>query len=173
VRKNALLDAAESLLSEQGTQALTLAAVADRAGVSKGGLLYHFPTKEALVQALVARVIEDFDDLIGSYIDDTPGAYTRAYVRATFEILTGEARAYRRWSAIMAAATDPELAAPLNAAMRRWHGQSDPSDPDPAASAIVRLAAEGLWEVVSHAPGLYDDEQLAALERRMLALLDR
>ncbi|WP_033323864.1 TetR/AcrR family transcriptional regulator [Actinomadura atramentaria] len=173
MRKNVLLDAAESLLSEQGTQALTLAAVADRAGVSKGGLLYHFPTKEALVQALVSRVIEDFDDLIGSFIDDSPGSYTRAYVRATFEILTGEARAYRRWSAIMAAATDPELAAPLNAAMRRWHGHVDPTDPDPEGTALVRLAAEGLWEVVSHAPGLYEEKQFAALEARMLKLLER
>ncbi|WP_018655376.1 TetR/AcrR family transcriptional regulator [Actinomadura flavalba] len=169
--KNSLLDAAEALLSEQGTQALTLAAVAERAGVSKGGLLYHFPNKETLVGALVERVITDFDELIESFVDDTPGAYTRAYVRATFEILTGEARAYRRWSAIMAAATDPALAAPLNEAMRRWHGRTEPG-PDPLASAIVRLAAEGLWEVVSHAPGLYDEAQFTALRERMLRLLD-
>ncbi|MFC6934635.1 TetR family transcriptional regulator [Actinomadura yumaensis] len=37
MKKDALLDAAESVLFEQGTQALTLAAVADRAGVSKEG----------------------------------------------------------------------------------------------------------------------------------------
>ncbi|MFV2177895.1 TetR/AcrR family transcriptional regulator [Actinomadura sp. LOL_016] len=169
--KNALLDAAEAVLSEHGTQALTLTAVADRAGVSKGGLLYHFPSKEALVKAMVARVIEEFDDLIAEHDDGTPGAYTRAYVEATFEILTGEARAYRRWSAITAAAADPEQAEPLNVAMRRWHGRAEGEDADPVAAAVVRLAAEGLWEVVSHAPEVYDGEQLAALKRRLLALL--
>ncbi|MBE1534631.1 TetR/AcrR family transcriptional regulator [Actinomadura algeriensis] len=173
--KNALLDAAESVLSEHGTQALTLNAVADRAGVSKGGLLYHFPSKEALVKAMVARVIEEFDVLIGAHLaahdDGTPGAYSRAYVEATFEILTGEARAYRRWSAITAAATDPEQAEPLNEAMRRWHGRAPGEDADPVAATVVRLAAEGLWEVVSHAPELYDEEQLAALKRRLLDLL--
>ncbi|WP_131738601.1 TetR/AcrR family transcriptional regulator [Actinomadura roseirufa] len=173
MRKDALLDAAESLLSEHGTRALTLAAVADRAGVSKGGLLYHFPTKEALVRALVARVIEEFDDLIASYDDGAPGSYTRAYVEATFEILTGEARAYRRWSAISAAATDPEQAGPLSEAMRRWHAHDPGAAADPATDMTVRLAAEGLWEVVSHAPDLYDRERLDALKRRMLALLDR
>ncbi|XRQ03924.1 TetR/AcrR family transcriptional regulator [Actinomadura welshii] len=174
--KEALLDAAESVLFEEGTQALTLTAVADRAGVSKGGLLYHFPTKDALVRAMVARVIEEFDDLIASYIasypDGAPGAYTRAYVEATFEILTGEARAYRRWSAITAAAADPEQAEPLNEAMRRWHGRDPAGDPDPGLATVVRLAAEGLWEVVSHDPALYDAGQLEALRRRLLDLLD-
>ncbi|MFF4235157.1 TetR/AcrR family transcriptional regulator [Actinomadura geliboluensis] len=175
--KDALLDAAEAVLSEQGTQALTLIAVADRAGVSKGGLLYHFPTKEALVRAMVARVIEEFDDLIAAYVDaygdGVPSAYTRAYVEATFEILTGEARAYRRWSAITAAAADPEQGEPLNAAMRRWHGRDPAEDPDPGAAMVVRLAAEGLWEVVSHDPELYDAAQLEALKQRLLDLLER
>ncbi|WP_067461466.1 TetR/AcrR family transcriptional regulator [Actinomadura macra] len=173
MKRDALLDSAESVLFEQGTQALTLAAVADRAGVSKGGLLYHFPTKDALVKAMVARVIEEFDDLIAASDDGTPGSYSRAYVEATFDILTGEARAHRRWSAISAAATDPEQAEPLNEAMRRWHGRGSGDDPDPEAAAIVRLAAEGLWEVMSHTPELYDDEQLQALKRRLLALLER
>ncbi|MEO3827202.1 TetR/AcrR family transcriptional regulator [Actinomadura sp. B10D3] len=177
MKKQALLDAAESVLSEQGTQALTLTAVAERAGVSKGGLLYHFPTKEALVRAMVARVIEEFDDLIASYMNSSgegaPGAYTRAYVEATFEILTGEARAYRRWSAITAAAADPEQAEPLNEAMRRWHGRDSGDDPDPGMAMVVRLAAEGLWEVVSHDPGLYDAGRLDALKQRLLGLLER
>ncbi|HEY8480539.1 MAG TPA: TetR/AcrR family transcriptional regulator [Spirillospora sp.] len=171
-----LLDAAEAVLSEEGTQALTLSAVAERAGVSKGGLLYHFPTKNALVKAMVARVIDEFDDLIDSYVASYgggPGSYTRAYVEATFEILTGEARAYRRWSAITAAAADPEQAEPLNEAMRRWHGRDPADDPDPGLAAIVRLAAEGLWEVVSHDPALYDADQLEALRRRLLGLLER
>lgn len=173
MKREALLDAAESVLFEHGTQALTLAAVADRAGVSKGGLLYHFPTKEALVKAMVARVIEEFDALIASYDDGTPGSYSRAYVEATFEILTGEARAYRRWSAITAAAAGPEQAEPLNEAMRRWHAHDPGEDPDPGTAMVVRLAAEGLWEVVSHAPGLYGGEQLEALKQRLLALLSR
>jgi len=36
-----------------GARHLTLDAVAREAGVSKGGLLYHFPSKEALLSAMV------------------------------------------------------------------------------------------------------------------------
>src|SRR5690606_6550579 len=80
MRRGELLDAAEELLSEQGSTALTLSAVADRAGVSKGGLLYHFSTKEALIKAMVERLIEEFDALIAAQPDAT---YTERYLGAT------------------------------------------------------------------------------------------
>ncbi|RAY12355.1 TetR/AcrR family transcriptional regulator [Actinomadura craniellae] len=172
--RNALLDAAECVLFEDGTQALTLASVAERAGVSKGGLLYHFPTKEALLTGLIERVIAEFDALVARHDDGTPGSYTRAYVEATFEILTdGEnAGSRRRWSAITAAATGPELGAPLNAAMTRWHRRDPAEDPDPLAALVVRLAAEGLWEVLSHDPDLLDADGCRALKQRLLSMLD-
>ena len=43
-------------LPSGATQSLTLDAVGAATGVSKGGVLYHFPTKEALVAALVEQL---------------------------------------------------------------------------------------------------------------------
>ncbi|OFI39264.1 TetR family transcriptional regulator [Arthrobacter sp. SW1] len=56
VARDAVLDAFEALLIEVGERAATLDAVAKRAGVSKGGLLYHFPNKEAMIAALLERL---------------------------------------------------------------------------------------------------------------------
>jgi AcrR family transcriptional regulator len=56
------LAAADALLSEEGIAAFTLEAVAARAGISKGGLLYHFPTKEALLAALMRRCLDEETD---------------------------------------------------------------------------------------------------------------
>ena len=42
----------------RGVPGLTLEAAARGAGVSKGGLLYHFASKEALLAALLARLAE-------------------------------------------------------------------------------------------------------------------
>src|SRR5919112_4767165 len=53
-----ILDAAAELVSEIGAGRLTLDAVAERASLSKGGLLYNFPTKEALLQGMLERIIE-------------------------------------------------------------------------------------------------------------------
>ena len=56
VARDAVLDAFEELLIDVGERAATLDAVAKRAGVSKGGLLYHFPNKEALITATLERL---------------------------------------------------------------------------------------------------------------------
>jgi AcrR family transcriptional regulator len=166
MRKDQLLDAAERLLAEHGAQALTLAAVAEQAGVSKGGLLYHFGSKEALIKGMIERLVEEFDQLVAAQGDDT---YTKRYLSATFVAL-GSGR-LRRWAVVTGAAGDPALLAPLRQAMIRWHEDGLTEEPDPTAARIVRLACEGLWEVVSHAPGLYDDADYAELHRRLLALL--
>lgn len=56
--RDLILDALETLLMEGGSSAATLEAVAARAGVSKGGLLYHFGSKEALYEGFLARLRE-------------------------------------------------------------------------------------------------------------------
>lgn len=56
--RDRLLDAFEDLLIEEGERTATLEAVAARAGVSKGGLLYHFASKDALVDGLLDRLAD-------------------------------------------------------------------------------------------------------------------
>lgn len=53
-----ILDAFAELLIDQGERAATLDAVAASAGVSKGGLLYHFGSKDALVDGLIERLVQ-------------------------------------------------------------------------------------------------------------------
>jgi AcrR family transcriptional regulator len=53
-----ILDAARKVLLRSGVAAMTLEAVAQEAGMSKTGLYYYFPSKDALVFELVFGVIE-------------------------------------------------------------------------------------------------------------------
>ncbi|GIH72373.1 MULTISPECIES: TetR/AcrR family transcriptional regulator [Sphaerimonospora] len=163
MRRDELLDAAECLLDDQGVQGLTLAAVAERAGVSKGGLLYHFAGKEALIQGMIERLIADFDALVEAQDEPT---YTRAYLAATFEAV--ESGRLRRWAVVTGAAGDHALLAPLREAMARWHTHGLDDEPDPPTSQVVRLACEGLWDVATHSPSVMD---YAAVHRRLLELL--
>jgi AcrR family transcriptional regulator len=45
-----ILDATEAVIGREGVAGLTLDAVAAECDVSKGGLLHHFPSKDALVR---------------------------------------------------------------------------------------------------------------------------
>jgi AcrR family transcriptional regulator len=55
--RETVLDAAEVVVNSQGVARLTLDTVARQAGLSKSGLLHHFPSKEALIDAIVARTV--------------------------------------------------------------------------------------------------------------------
>ncbi|WP_432515439.1 TetR/AcrR family transcriptional regulator, partial [Kineococcus sp. SYSU DK001] len=82
--RRALLEATDHLLHERGT-GFSLADVAARAEVSKGGLLYHFPTRDALVTAVVQTGLARFRDEVMSHVDlaeNRPGKVLRGYVRA-------------------------------------------------------------------------------------------
>ena len=81
-----ILDAARAALVQKGRSA-SLADIARQAQVTKGGLLYHFGTKEDLFAALADDLLRSFDDLLTSMVepdDHEPGRLCRAYVRASF-----------------------------------------------------------------------------------------
>lgn len=59
--RDRILEAAERVVAEVGAARLTLEVVAQAASVSKGGLLYHFPSKESLLSALAQRYVDNME----------------------------------------------------------------------------------------------------------------
>ncbi len=71
----ALLDAASRIVQQRGVEHLTLDLTAQEAGVSKGGLLYHFPSKEALIKGMIQSYLPRFTaDFNAAAQADAPAA---------------------------------------------------------------------------------------------------
>jgi len=84
VRAN-LLTALADLIAERGLSNVPIDLVALKAGVSKGGLFHHFPSKQALLEELCRDVLRELDKKIDDCINDDPepkGRFIRAYIRA-------------------------------------------------------------------------------------------
>jgi AcrR family transcriptional regulator len=148
--KERILRAAEDVVLGEGVGSLTLERAAAAAGVSKGGVLYHFPTRDALVTAMVARLTERFEDQLRRHGADQegPGAFTRAYLRCEATPTTDpeDERVDRLGAALLAAlAADPALLAPLAEAYERWQRRCELDGLPPVTATLVRLAADGLW----------------------------
>ena len=60
------MDEAKKLAIESGISAITVQAVASAAGVTKGGFLHHFPSKQALGLAVIDEILAGMVDLIWS-----------------------------------------------------------------------------------------------------------
>lgn len=145
-----ILDAAEHVLLERATASFTLDAVATAAGVSKGGLMYHFPTKEALLEALVTRAVRRVDQVLAAASASAePGAFTRAFLDVTVpvEAPAAEAPADTGITAALAAAVavDPRLLTPLREAYARWQHRIENDGLDVARATAVRFAVDGWW----------------------------
>lgn len=147
-----LLLAACRVLAKRGTSALTLDAVAAEAGASKGGVLYHFPSKNALIEAMLTEVITDFEQTLERHLrhlPEGPGRYLRAYVLASTEELPDEEAEIG--SAILALVTsDPSWARVYWPAVERWRARATDDGIDPAFALVVMAAADGLgiWDAM-------------------------
>jgi AcrR family transcriptional regulator len=64
IDRDRILDAAEAVILESDGRTFTLDAVAARAGISKGGLVYSFATKDDLVHAALEREMARFREAV-------------------------------------------------------------------------------------------------------------
>ena len=142
----ALLDHTAKLAVEHGLAAVTVQAVADAAGVTKGGLLHHFPSKQALISAVFADLLEALDRQLDERIAVDPeplGAFTRAYLDSVFDMEPETNGAV--WAALsISMLTDPHLRRLWSdwvAARQERHRATDGT----RALAAIRLAADGIW----------------------------
>lgn len=145
--REALLRAAARVVQAEGVTHLTLEAVARTAGVSKGGLLYHFPSKDALIAAMLDDLLTSFEAQIEQGMardpDAGPGRWLRAYVRSSFTLSKDELSGT---SALLAAVVaDPALMTPLRHRFAAWQERALADGLDPATATLIRLAADGQW----------------------------
>lgn len=130
-----LLDAAGAVIRRDGPQALTLDAVAAQAGVSKGGLLYHFKSKRELLDGLVDRWMDDFQ----RDIDAESGNFARRYVAANDGAHAEEV------GMLAALVADPQVLAAVRERHETWQDRVASEGGDPVDATVARLAADGLW----------------------------
>jgi AcrR family transcriptional regulator len=144
-RRADILEAAAHVVEAAGSRHLTIDAVAQQAGFSKGGVLYHFPSKRALLQGMLERLLEQIEGRTETLLDslgDGPNARLRARILAERHQSAGE-RAMAR-SILAAAAEDPDLLAPARQAVENaFADAADAGEPD-TLGWVALLATEGL-----------------------------
>lgn len=93
-RRRQLIEATIDLISTRGYPATTLSAIAERAGLSKAAVLYHFSSKDNLTRAALEQVMEQFRGHVGERVARAAGPRDAiiAYVRA----MIGYQQAHRR-----------------------------------------------------------------------------
>lgn len=138
-----LLDAYSELLIEGGEKAATLDAVAARAGISKGGLLYHYGSKDALTAGLIERLSHLVDEDVAAMAADPEGPVA-FFIRTSTATATPFDVAYNATVAL-AQGGDASAAAAIADARARWHSALLPEVGDPDAATALIFMSDGLY----------------------------
>ncbi|MGX1771844.1 TetR/AcrR family transcriptional regulator [Nocardia brasiliensis] len=151
--RDRILDALESLLLEKGMSHVTLENVAATAGVSKGGLLYHFKSKDTLLAGLVRRLTERATQQLTSATDrgqsvvewylQTPNP-DNADEAVELEVYRSMLATMRTIDAANGTEVD-EVQQALIEMMNSWSDDLDQEIEDPVQADIVRLVGDGVY----------------------------
>jgi AcrR family transcriptional regulator len=160
-----VLDAAAAVALREGPGAVTIDAVVTECGMSRGGVLYHFPSKHALLQALVDQDIDVVRETTGL---DGGDAHTRPRgqrVRAYYEACTAGPPERGHVALAVALANNPALLDSWARVQRELdaadEADSGGHDSEVTAAAVARLAVDGLWF-----SDLVDPDRFTAAQRR-------
>ncbi|MER7015596.1 TetR/AcrR family transcriptional regulator [Saccharopolyspora sp. NPDC000359] len=141
-----ILDALQRILINKGTAAVTLESVAAEAGVSKGGLLYHFRSKQAMLQGLTLR-LEDEARAEFALATRNGVDVVRYFLETSLPSSDAELALY--WSVIAALRSaeglDEAGTEVLAEVFGRWSELLTDYIGDPVLAEIVRLVGDGLY----------------------------
>lgn len=141
--RDKVLDAFARILVTQGERAATFDAVAAEAGVSKGGLLYHFASKQALVDGL----LEFLGELAAADVADmrhVPEGPVDHFLRTSAQSDTAFDRVY---VAVTRLPHDiyPQARDALASAHAGWHSAVEEAVGDPVIARAIVLMGDGLY----------------------------
>lgn len=172
-----ILEAAEKVVSDVGAGNMTLDAVAAAAGVSKGGLLYHFANKEALLKGMIDRHMDEHQERLAATharLGNQPSTYLRAFLETQMEMAKEEAHSAAVSRSFLAAAANfpsllerPRREFAEHFARLREYGAQFP------LAALITLAYDGLYFGDVFELSSLSAEERARLAEMMLELADR
>ena len=170
--RESIIDAAEKVVAEAGAGHLTLDAVAAKAKVSKGGLMYHFPSKDALLRAMVARMVERFDTMAADELNML-GMQKGAILKAHTLTGIGHPELNRISAALLAAsANEPKLLTPVRDYYIKLFSKFKSAGLPFEEAAIVVLATSGLWlfELLQISP--FDGRKREHIVKKLMKLAE-
>lgn len=165
-KRSQILEAATRVVQREGVKSVTFDSVAAEAGLTKGGLLYHFASRDDLVLAIHQHLADRWEADLVAAAGKSAAEASRDERLAAYAQVAIQSATRAELLLMLEGSTDAAHSAVWEAVTERWAPPPASAGDAPAAldRFIVRLAADGLW--------LYDSltsQQLTSEMRRAVA----
>lgn len=170
-----ILEVAGQAVLRRGAN-VSLADIAREAGITKGGLMHHFRSRDELMAGLVEHVVHQIWEEVMAHVDITenrPGKFTRGYVRALTGGSTTVSDLYSASGLLARLGIDAAMGHMTTLTPddpERWNRAFEADGLPLARTWAVRYAAEGL--ALGHNTPYLTDEQLEVARAELLALTE-
>lgn len=172
IDRGLLLDAAEAVVLRAGAGSLTFDAVASEAGVSKGGVLYAFATKDELIDAMLHRVMANYDNYVEDFLahkGDTPKNRIHACIEAN---RNQDTDVIKRAVALMVSfIRSPIFQTETNTFYKNLFSMLDTSTPSGRRLRLALLATEGTFTLKGFGFYEFSDQEWQEIHDDILSLL--
>lgn len=141
-KRTVILDAAVEVIESDGITGVTFDSVAAAAGITRGGIIYHFPSHEALVAAIHEHMARRWEDQLEAACGK-PAAQATATERLVAYISMAAIPATRAEVQTILDSHHTENQDIWDQVLQRWAPRPQPTDGH--AYTLALLAADGLW----------------------------
>ncbi|GLY18120.1 TetR/AcrR family transcriptional regulator [Kineosporia rhizophila] len=169
--RRAVLSAAARVVAAKGA-GVSIDTIAREAGVSKGGLLHHFRSRDELLLAVCEDLLEQFTSTVLAAVDPAdraPGRNLRGYIRASFDILRNEPSPVEHVALVSALSNVPGVGELMLRDKQQWKDLFAPDGLDPQRVLLIMRAADGA-SIAGLYEGGHQHEELEYTRQLLLAL---
>ena len=168
------LQAAEAIVARRGPAHLTLETAANEAKVSKGGLFYHFRSKEALLEAMIRRsmrLLESEHAKVAESLTAERNGKMKANIIGTLRHLEGQRSVLT--AVVAAIANDPKLVEPMRESFQKeFQNLCKELSLKMEDVAVLFLASQGLLLMELLNLSFLTPSQIRKVTERMLHLVE-
>jgi AcrR family transcriptional regulator len=172
--RETILQAAEEIVARLGPAYLTLETAANEAKVSKGGLFYHFRSKEALLEAMIRRsmqLLESERTKVAESLTGERNGKMKASIIGTLRHLEGQRPVLT--AVVAAIANDPKLVEPMRESFQNeFEALCKELNLRMEDVAVLFLASQGLLLMELLNLSFLTPSQIRKVTQRMLQLVE-
>lgn len=170
--KESILDAAERVIRQCGLANTTVEMVAAEAGMSKGGLFYHFTSKKEIFQQVLARYSERYLQLRAEIMATLPPSPTRllkASLLASFQHPVKQAHDITNLLSLL---DDVDLRQSIAGMKKRLFDEISAGSRHPEHIAIAMMAIDGMWVAEMFGTPIFTSEFKDRVVKELLRIID-
>lgn len=171
--KESILDAAERTIKQHGLANTTVEMVAAEAGMSKGGLFYHFTSKKEIFQQVLTRYSERYLQLRAEIMETLPDTPTRLLKASLLASLQHPAKQTHDITNLLSLLDDVDLRHTIAGMKKRLFDEISAGSQHPEHIAIAMMAIDGMWVGEMFGTPIFTPEFKESVVKELMRIIDK